>query len=137
MSGAGGWIAQAATLPIKDGLVCLVTSSGGRRWVIPKGLIDPGMSAAEAALQEAWEEAGLVGLLEPDPIGTYCYEKWDSTCRVTVFLMRVTRVAEDWPEQGMRRRSWVRPDRAVELVENPDLRKVLRRTLLTDGDQKQ
>src|SRR5262249_26119697 len=52
---------QAAAIPIKDGMVCLITSSNGKRWVIPKGLIDPGHTAGESALLESWEEAGLVG----------------------------------------------------------------------------
>ena len=59
------WGRQAATIPVRDGRVCLVTSSNGRRWVLPKGQIDPGHTPAEAALVEAWEEAGLVGALEP------------------------------------------------------------------------
>ena len=56
-------IEQAAAIPVYDGRVCLVTSRTGRRWVIPKGRIDPGHTAAEAARIEAWEEAGLLGVL--------------------------------------------------------------------------
>ena len=41
-----------------------ITSRNGKRWVIPKGWIDPGQTAGETALQEAWEEAGLTGALE-------------------------------------------------------------------------
>src|SRR6476620_2968172 len=70
-----GWVRQAAVGPVRDGRVCLVTSSSGRRWVVPKGQIDPGHTPGEAALIEAWEEAGLVGALDPEPIGTYAYEK--------------------------------------------------------------
>jgi len=54
----------------------MVTSRSGRRWVFPKGLIDPGHTPAEAALIEAWEEAGVVGTLDPDPVGNYVYDKW-------------------------------------------------------------
>jgi len=65
---------QAAVVPLADGQVGLVTSSSGRRWVVPKGMIDPGHSPGEAALIEAWEEAGLVGVLDPEPAGSYLYE---------------------------------------------------------------
>ncbi len=71
MANASEFIRQAAALPVRNGKVCLVTSSNGKRWVIPKGLIEPGQTAGETALQEAWEEAGLVGVLEPDPIGSF------------------------------------------------------------------
>ena len=36
---------QAAAIPVADGRVCLVTSSSGRRWVVPKGMIDAGHTA--------------------------------------------------------------------------------------------
>src|SRR5919198_694791 len=92
------WIAQAAALPVRAGELCLVTSSSGRRWAIPKGMIEAGQAGARIALQEAWEEAGLVGLLQPEPVGTYLYDKYGHTHHVLVFLMQVTDVAEDWPE---------------------------------------
>jgi 8-oxo-dGTP pyrophosphatase MutT (NUDIX family) len=123
------WIPQAAAIPIKDGRVCLVTSSSGKRWVVPKGLIDEGKTAGEMALQEAWEEAGLVGLLEGEPVGTYLYAKYGGTCHVTVFLMQVTEIADEWPERGLRQRRWVRPAEAVRLIDDEGLRLVIRGAL--------
>jgi 8-oxo-dGTP pyrophosphatase MutT (NUDIX family) len=119
------WINQAAALPVKDGQVCLVTSSSGRRWVIPKGMMEPGKTRGEIAIQEAWEEAGIVGLLQPNPVGTYQYAKYGGTCLVTVYLMQVTEVLEDWPERNVRKRVWVSPDEAGELIEEPALRDIL------------
>lgn len=123
------WIPQAAAIPVKEGQVCLVTSSSGRRWVIPKGIIDPGRTAAEMALQEAWEEAGLVGVLDPDPVGTYLYEKYGGTCHVTVFVLRVTEAAEDWPERTLRQRAWFSPAEARGRIEDAGLRTILRGVL--------
>jgi 8-oxo-dGTP pyrophosphatase MutT (NUDIX family) len=93
---------QAAVIPMSDGQVCVVSSRSGKRWVVPKGCLEPGKTAGEIALQEAWEEAGLVGLLYPEPVGSYVYEKAGSTCHVTVFRMQVTAAAADWPERGFR-----------------------------------
>jgi 8-oxo-dGTP pyrophosphatase MutT (NUDIX family) len=123
------WIPQAAAIPVRDGSVCLITSSGGGRWVVPKGIIDPGMSAPETALQEAWEEAGLRGTLDAEPVGTFLYDKWGGTCHVTVFLMRVTEVYDDWPERAVRRRCWVSFRQAVARIQRPALREVVRRAL--------
>jgi 8-oxo-dGTP pyrophosphatase MutT (NUDIX family) len=126
MPGELNWFRQAGAIPVRDDAICLVTSSSGKRWVIPKGLIDSGMSAAETALQESWEEAGLVGVLEADPRGTYLYEKFGSTYHVTVFLLRVTDVAEDWPERTVRERAWVNVKQALERLEDEGLREILR-----------
>jgi 8-oxo-dGTP pyrophosphatase MutT (NUDIX family) len=123
------WIQQAAAIPVKAGRVCLITSSSGKRWVIPKGLIDPGKTQAEMALQEAWEEAGLTGVLRPEPIGSFLYEKYGGTCHVTVFLMNVTEVAEDWPERTLRQRAWVSPREAVQRIDDLGLRAIIRGAL--------
>src|SRR5947209_26152 len=127
------FIRQAGAIPVREGAICLVTSSNGKRWVVPKGLIDPGHTAGEAALQEAWEEAGLVGLLSPEPVGSYLYEKWGGTCHVTVFLMQVTEAADNWPERSVRQRRWVSPAEAVGLLEDKGLRALLRGALAGDG----
>jgi 8-oxo-dGTP pyrophosphatase MutT (NUDIX family) len=123
------WIPQAAAIPLHQGRVCLVTSSSGRRWVIPKGLIDSGKTAAEIALQEAWEEAGLVGVLSPDPVGSYFYEKYGGTCHVAVFLMNVTEISDQWPEQALRERVWLDPRDALQRIDEEGLRAILRSTV--------
>lgn len=116
---------QAAVIPLVDGQVGLVTSSSGRRWVVPKGMIDAGHSAGEAALVEAWEEAGLVGVLDPEPVGSYLYEKYGRPHHVLVYTLRVTEEAIDWPERDVRRREWVDPADAVERVDEPGLKEII------------
>jgi 8-oxo-dGTP pyrophosphatase MutT (NUDIX family) len=120
------WVRQAAAIPVRDNRVCLVTSSSGRRWVVPKGQIDPGHTAGEAALVEAWEEAGLVGALDSEPLGTYAYEKLGRELHVLVFRMIVTEVRDEWPERHLRTREWVTLDEALERIEEPGLRDLLR-----------
>ena len=116
---------QAAVIPVSDGRVGLVTSSSGRRWVVPKGMIDPGRTAGEAALNEAWEEAGLVGILNPEPVGSYLYEKYGRTHHVLVFLLQVTEEAMDWPEREVRKREWVEPGEAIDRIDEPGLKEII------------
>ena len=116
---------QAAVIPMSDGQVCMVTSSSGRRWVIPKGMIDSGQTAGEAALSEAWEEAGLVGVLASEPAGSYLYDKYGRTHHVVVFLMQVREMVGDWPERDSRRREWVDPAEAIERTEEQGLREII------------
>lgn len=125
----GTTIRQAGAIPLKNGRLCLITSRNGKRWVIPKGLIEPGQTAGETALQEAWEEAGLVGTLDREPVGSYVYDKEGFSHHVTVFVMRVTEVAQDWQERDFRQRVWVSPAGAVRRIEDAGLVEVLRAAL--------
>jgi 8-oxo-dGTP pyrophosphatase MutT (NUDIX family) len=114
--------------------VCLVTSSSGKRWVVPKGCMELGKTAGEVALQEAWEEAGLVGVLHPEPVGSYLYEKYGNEYFVTVFLLQVTDAAEDWPERGLRERAWLTPAEALARLDDPGLRELVRAAAAEDAE---
>jgi len=116
---------QAAAIPVADGRVCLVTSSSGRRWVIPKGMIDEGHTAGEAALTEAWEEAGLVGMLSQQPVGSFVYEKYGRPHHVVVFVLHVSTAADEWPERDVRTREWVEPAEAIERMDEPGLKEIM------------
>ena len=129
MASENDYVRQAAAIPMRGGKICLITSSNGKRWIIPKGLIEPGQTAGETALQETWEEAGLVGVLNPEPVGSYLYDKWCGTCHVTVFLMEVHEVVQDWPEGNLRQRSWVSKASALSRIEDPGLLDILRSAL--------
>lgn len=124
-------VRQAAAIPVRDGRVCLVTSRSGRRWVFPKGRIDPGHTPEEAAMIEAWEEAGLRGRLSPDPVGSYTYTKYEMPHEVAVYVLAVNDEKANWPERTVRRREWVTAETAIERVEEPGLRELLRLLFVT------
>jgi 8-oxo-dGTP pyrophosphatase MutT (NUDIX family) len=112
--------------------VLLITSRDTGRWVLPKGWPMSDRSAADAALQEAWEEAGVrEARIRPQPIGTYDYAKrlddgGSIPVRVEVFLARVDKTARDFPEADQRKRRWVRPGEAAKMVDEPGLKALLR-----------
>ncbi|MEG5064377.1 NUDIX hydrolase [Microcoleus sp. B3-A4] len=120
---------QSGVIPyrIQDGEieVMLITSSASKRWVIPKGLIEPDMTSQDSAAKEAWEEAGLLGKVFPDLLGTYEYQKSGYTCQVEVFLMQVEAVLEIWPEASKRKRQWVSIPKAIKRVNEPELKLIL------------
>src|SRR5262245_41901322 len=118
-------IAQAAAIPIQDGRICVVNSSSGRGWVIPKGRIEPGQTGRDAALQEAWEKAGLLGILRDAPVARFEYEKHGKLYRVVVFLMQVTETAASWPEDHRRNRRWIRLHEIDRHVQVAGMRPVL------------
>lgn len=126
-------IFQSAVVPyrIRDGQVevLLITSLQTRRWIVPKGHLEPGMSVQESAAQEAYEEAGVKGAVRDRAIGTYDYIKADEKIsvirRVDVFPMEVSRILDDWPEKTMRQRQWMTLEDAADAVDEPGLKKII------------
>ena len=126
---------QSAALPlVGQGMalrVVLVTSRETRRWVLPKGWIEPEEPPHRSAAREAFEEAGLLGETEPEPLGSYAYPKRRAdgsavTTEVLVFRFRVARQLRDWPERLERERRLFTPAAAAALVAEPDLAALLR-----------
>ncbi len=126
------WIyTQSAILPFRrrgdDLEVLVITSRKGTRWILPKGIVEPGMTAAASAAKEAMEEAGVAGRVLEKSLGQYGYRKWGGTCEVEVFPMEVTTQHEDWPESTFRRRAWVSLEEAAERLDHDKLRELLHR----------
>jgi 8-oxo-dGTP pyrophosphatase MutT (NUDIX family) len=123
-----GSVLQAGTVPVRvraPGLeVCLVTSRGTGQWGFPKGNIDVGETSRSAALQETWEEAGVRGELVAEVQG-YAYAKSGRVHSVTMYLLRVSEVADDWPERNQRRRRWVDVGEARRWIDRAELIPVL------------
>ena len=117
--------AQAGAIPYRirdDRLeVLLISTSGGKHLTIPKGLIDPGFSATDTIVNEAYEEAGIEGDLVMPPMGIYRFRKWGGICEVSVYAMAVTREMNRWPESSTRRRLWIEYRQAARQVKHSDL----------------
>lgn len=136
------FIAQACAVPYRTLAgaheFCLITSLNKGRWGFPKGTIDPGETYRETALKEAYEEAGLRGEIVDEPLGSYDYAKWGASLQVTVVLMRVAEIDEQWLEAGLRQRVWCTAGEAQQRIANADQRRLLaaavqRLTGLGDG----
>jgi len=126
------WIyRQSAILPYRqrdDGPeVLVITSRKGKRWVLPKGIVEPGMTAAASAAKEAREEAGVEGRVMEQSLGRYQQRKWGGICEVEVFPMEVTGELNEWPERAFRRREWVSLKEAAKRLDRDRLHKMLRR----------
>lgn len=110
--------------------ILLVTSKKSRRWIVPKGWPQDGATPAEAAITEAWEEAGVSGKAKTVCLGIFSYIKalpGDERlpCVVAVFPVKVTSLAPDWPEKRLRKRKWVSPKKAAALVQERELAGIL------------
>lgn len=110
--------------------ILLITSRDTGRWVIPKGWPMAGKRAADCALREAFEEAGVEGRIAGGPIGVYAYDKvlarGVQPCIVSVFPVEVDRLRKDFPEKGQRERRWFTPKKAAARVDEPELKSLIR-----------
>ncbi|WP_425079752.1 NUDIX hydrolase [Ruegeria denitrificans] len=113
--------------------VLLITSRDTKRWIIPKGWPIDGLSGAETALQEAWEEAGVrADAVHDEPIGQFTYDKIlkDGSAQpvlTNVYRISVRALADGFPEADQRERSWFSPAEAATLVQEPELQALLRK----------
>jgi 8-oxo-dGTP pyrophosphatase MutT (NUDIX family) len=111
--------------------VLLITSRETGRWVLPKGWPIDGHDAPGSAAQEAWEEAGVTGAVNPAVVGLFGYDKVTGPktslpCMVSVFGLRVAGLARQFPERKERRRKWFPVDIAARKVAEAELRTLLR-----------
>ena len=63
------WIyRQSAALPYRQGNkgleVLLISTRKGGRWIVPKGIVEPGLTPRDSARKEAAEEAGIEGQMD-------------------------------------------------------------------------
>lgn len=109
--------------------VLLITSRDTGRWIIPKGWPIDGLDGAGSAAREAWEEAGVEGVIGEESVGYYSYDKvmrgHSLPCMVGVFPLRVMRLADRFPERKQRRRKWFAAEKAARKVAEPELRALL------------
>jgi 8-oxo-dGTP pyrophosphatase MutT (NUDIX family) len=93
----------------------LLVQTGGGRWIFPKGGAEPGLTHAQAAALEAYEEAGVHGRIEEAAFTRYLYakrarkeekgiRKAAAKFAVSAHLCEVSRL--EAPEESNRNPSW-------------------------------
>lgn len=111
--------------------VLLLTSRTRRRWIIPKGWPIKGLKPAKSAAREAFEEAGVRGVVSGKPLGRFIYDKQLDedgrfvACEVTVFPLAVKRQLKTWPEIEQRETRWVTAREAAAMTDEVALRPLL------------
>lgn len=114
-------------------------ASSYQRWVLPKGLVNPGESYEEAAVREVEEEAGVkVRLIAPlgEP------ERYIYTARgvrvfkeVHYYLMEYVEGSEQDHDKEMDEVRWVPIDEALSLLAYEGARNVVRRAQAALAEQ--
>lgn len=115
----------------------LLVQTGGGRWIFPKGCVEPGLTHAQAAAVEAFEEAGVHGRIEEKAFSQYRMrgKRGPGKQEVMAHLCEVLRLGP--PQERGRNRTWftvektkrrLRKDRTAE--EGNDLSRVVSRAVI-------
>lgn len=108
----------------------LVTSRQRGLWIFPKGRIPERMTAWDSAAREAYEEAGVEGVVAREPIGSYRAWKTRGMRRMVIevemYPLRVEGQLDAWRETGERYRHWVTLAEAARLITNKQIVALLR-----------
>ncbi|WP_373006943.1 NUDIX hydrolase [Hyphomonas sp.] len=112
--------------------VLLVTTRGRGQWMVPKGWPKTDTPDADMAGVEAYEEAGARGSVNPDPVGSFHFEKRIGPgtmmeCEATVYALEVSGLDLEFPESGQRQIGWFSPAEAAAKVASSELSALLTR----------
>lgn len=99
----------------------LLVQTRGGRWIFPKGGVEPGLTQAQSAALEAFEEAGVHGRIEEMPFARYHLDKssgkadkdFPGSARgtaVTAHLCEATHLEP--PQEANRNPTWFSPQKA-------------------------
>jgi len=102
----------------KGGVEFLLVQTSGGRWIFPKGGVEPGMTHAQSAALEAFEEAGVHGRMERMPFARFNRRKPETSAQkptrpddaVTAHLCEVARL--ETPQESRRNPTWFSIEKA-------------------------
>ena len=102
------------------GIEFLLVQTRSGRWIFPKGGVEPGLTQAQSAALEAFEEAGVHGRIEEMPFARYRIDKSSgkksarkkpaSSETVTAHLCEVSHL--EAPQEAYRAPTWLSAEKA-------------------------
>jgi len=95
-----------------------------KRWIFPKGQVEPEMEDREAAINEAFEEAGVIGTIRGKAIRVQVRRK-DSLITYKLYPFRISKLCRKWPERKVRKRSFAKAEKAANMLEKHPYAEVL------------
>ena len=81
----------------------LLVSTKNNGWGLPKGNLMPELGKKKTALEEAYEEAGVLGEIVDGRKATIEHPDWTRD----LYPMKISKLLKKWPEMDWREREWV------------------------------
>jgi len=103
----------------RDGVEFLLVQTRGGRWTFPKGGTEPGLTHAQAAAMEAFEEAGVHGRMEEDSFARYIRRRRKrrsvgelATKKLAVHVHLCEVLQLEQPQEAKRKPTWFSAEEA-------------------------
>jgi 8-oxo-dGTP pyrophosphatase MutT (NUDIX family) len=96
----------------RSGIEFLLVETRNGRWTFPKGSAEPGLTHAQAAALEAFEEAGVYGRMEETAFTRYLRRKRGTGVNVVVNVHLCEVLRLDPPEEEGRHPTWFPAEKA-------------------------
>jgi 8-oxo-dGTP pyrophosphatase MutT (NUDIX family) len=106
-----------------ENLEFLIVTTKNGNWGLPKGNLMKKLGSKKTALQEAYEEAGIIGSVMDQKISAKIKGK-----RMAFYPMEVKNELAVWPESNWRQRKWIRSNEAKYYLNHQSLRSILEET---------
>ena len=105
----------------KSGIQFLLVQSRGGRWIFPKGGAEPGITFAQSAALEAFEEAGVHGRIEANSFTRYSRPRTtdappSSPAGLAVIAYLCEVFSLETPQESNRNPTWFSPDKAKQCL---------------------
>lgn len=102
----------------------LVKNRSGSKWILPKGQAEDDLTRPEVAMLEAFEEAGVVGRLTPGIRGQ-C--RIQDSYTLHIYPLKVVTILKKWPESSFRKRAVVKYEKALSMLDDPEIVRCVKR----------
>ena len=90
-----------------------------KRWIFPKGQPEEDKKDREVAVNEAFEEAGIIGTLQGKSFKLRV-EKKSYAVTYKFYPFRISKICRRWPEQKLRKRKLIKAENAlIKLAQTP------------------
>ncbi len=128
---AGGLVVKVVDGVPFVAVIARCNRSGRREWCLPKGHLEPGESAAQAAVREVAEETGITGRIVAALASIeYWFSSYERRIHKTVhhYLMEYVSgevTVEGDPDQEAEEAAWVRLDGVSHLLAYPNEKRVV------------
>ena len=103
--------------------VVLITNRNGTRWILPKGQPEAALSDKRVAMMEAYEEAGVLGVIDKgiDPLEVVVWTKRGKV-RLIIYPMHIRKLVNKYPESKIRKRLLIDSNKALRMLDKKPLR---------------
>ena len=104
----------------RENLEFMIVSTKGGKWGLPKGNLMNKLGPRRTALQEAYEEAGILGTIVDKKLSKKVRGK-----KMAFYPMEVKNEFSVCPESEWRKRKWIRSNEATNYLSSNSLRSLL------------